>query len=95
MKKICGIAVLVLFCAVGIASSALADDYVRGYTRKDGTHVQPHYQTDRNNTKLDNYSTQGNVNPYTGKTGTVDPYKPSNSYGGSSGYGGYGSRSRN
>ena len=24
---------------------------------------------------LDNYSTKGNVNPYTGQAGTVDPYK--------------------
>jgi len=30
-------------------------------------------QTNPNSTKLDNYSTKGNVNPYTGKPGTVDP----------------------
>lgn len=48
---------------------------VRGHVRKDGTYVQPHQATNRNSTKLDNYSTKGNVNPYTGKPGTVDPYK--------------------
>ena len=48
---------------------------VRGHIRKDGTYVQPHQATNRNSTKLDNYSTKGNVNPYTGKPGTVDPYK--------------------
>jgi len=65
--------------------SAVADNYVRGYTRGNGTYVQPHYQTAPNTTKFDNYSTKGNFNPYTGKAGTVDPYKvPS--------YGSYGQR---
>lgn len=53
--------------------------YTRGYTRHDGTYVQPHYSTNPNGTKLDNWSTKGNTNPYTGKAGTVDPYKPSSS----------------
>jgi hypothetical protein len=26
------------------------------------------------NNRLNNYSTQGNVNPYTGQMGTVNPY---------------------
>jgi hypothetical protein len=43
---------------------------VRGYTRKNGTHVAAHRQTDPNHTQLDNYSTKGNVNPSTGKSGT-------------------------
>lgn len=43
--------------------------YVQGYSRSDGTYVQPHYRTNPNNTQLDNYSTSGNYNPYTGKTG--------------------------
>jgi hypothetical protein len=43
---------------------------VRGYTRKDGTYVAPHYQTDPNGTRNDNWSTTGNVNPFTGKEGT-------------------------
>jgi hypothetical protein len=76
----------------GMSGEAFADNYVNGYVRNDGTYVQPHYQKNPNNTKLDNYSTQGNVNPYTGKAGTVDPYKPSNSYGGSNT--GYGSKYR-
>lgn len=49
---------------------------VRGHTRSDGTYVQPHQQTNSNDTKMDNWSTKGNTNPYTGKEGTVDPYKP-------------------
>jgi hypothetical protein len=43
---------------------------VRGYTTKRGTKVAPHRQTDPDHTQLNNYSTKGNVNPSTGKTGT-------------------------
>lgn len=43
---------------------------VEGYYRKDGTCVQPHYRSSPNSTKLDNYSSKGNVNPYTGVEGT-------------------------
>ena len=54
---------------------------VRGYTKKNGTYVQPHYRSSPNGTVLDNYSTKGNINPYTGKEGTVNPpiypYSPS------------------
>jgi hypothetical protein len=49
--------------------------HVGGYTRSDGTYVAPHYQTNPNATKMDNWSTKGNSNPYTGKEGTVDPYR--------------------
>lgn len=43
---------------------------VRSYTRKNGTHVAAHRQTNPDHTQLNNYSTKGNVNPSTGKTGT-------------------------
>lgn len=45
---------------------------VRGYTKKDGTYVAPHYRSNPNSTKLDNWSTKGNINPYTGKAGTKE-----------------------
>ena len=48
---------------------------VRGYFKASGTYVAPHYQTAPNATKLDNWSSKPNVNPYTGKAGTKDPYK--------------------
>lgn len=60
--------------AFGTIAPAFADTYVNGYTRSDGTYVQPHYRSSPNNTTLDNYSTRGNTNPYTGRQGTVDPY---------------------
>jgi opacity protein-like surface antigen len=58
-----------------LASPVLAADYVQGHTRKDGTYVAPHYRSDANQTKTDNWSSKGNQNPYTGERGSVDPYK--------------------
>jgi hypothetical protein len=43
---------------------------VRGYTKKNGTKVAPHRQTDPDHTQRNNYSTKNNVNPSNGKTGT-------------------------
>jgi hypothetical protein len=49
---------------------------VRGHVTKHGTYVPPHRATNPDSSKLNNWSTRGNVNPYTGKPGTKDPYKP-------------------
>lgn len=69
-----------------------ADVSVRGYYRKDGTYVRPHKRSSPNSTKSDNWSTKGNVNPYTGKAGTksVDDYQSPSSSSGSSGASGRG-----
>ena len=63
---------IMLFAGVALAR----DTYVRGYTKKDGTYVDPHYRSAPNHTPNDNWSTKGNTNPHTGKQGTkrVDPY---------------------
>lgn len=53
------------------ALNANAQVSVSGHVRSDGTYVQPHQRTAPNGTLSDNYSTRGNVNPYTGKAGTV------------------------
>jgi hypothetical protein len=78
-----------------IAVSANAQQYVNGYNRQDGTYVNGYYRSTPNNTTLDNYSSRGNVNPYTGNRGTVAPnysspssYGSGNSYGSGSSYGG-------
>jgi hypothetical protein len=55
------------------ASAASAETYVRGYTRSDGTYVQPHHRSSPDGNINNNWSTQGNVNPYTGQHGTVSP----------------------
>ncbi len=54
------------------SSSSLYNDDVKvdGYFKSSGTKVESHYRTAPNNTILDNYSTYGNTNPYTGKQGT-------------------------
>ena len=60
---------------VTLSISAYAQShYVQPYVTKDGTFVQGHYQTNPNGTRADNYSTQGNTNPYTGQQGTGTPY---------------------
>lgn len=61
--------ILVLFFLL-VSSIASARTHVRGYTRRNGTHVSPHYRSDRNHSKRDNWSTKGNTNPVTGKRGT-------------------------
>ena len=44
--------------------------YQSGYVKTSGTYVQSHFKTTSNYTNLDNYSTVGNTNPYTGVKGT-------------------------
>lgn len=46
---------------------------VRGYFRKDGTYVAAHKRTAPDGNFNNNWSTQGNVNPFTGKVGTKRP----------------------
>jgi hypothetical protein len=73
---------LIFAAAVLAATSASAQPahHVRGYVTENGTYVAPHYQTNPNGTTSDNYSTQGNINPYTGQTGTVAPRPAQNPY---------------
>jgi hypothetical protein len=42
---------------------------VKGYTTKRGTYVAPHRRTTSDGTQRNNYSTKGNTNSWTGKTG--------------------------
>jgi hypothetical protein len=66
---------------VAAASAASAQGFgsnsrshsVSGYTTNSGTYVPPSHATNPNNTQTDNYSTRGNVNPYTGAVGTRTP----------------------
>ena len=71
------ILVVALLLAVCLTGTAFADVYVRGYTKSNGTYVQPHYRSSPNGTTADNWSTKGNVNPYTGQYGTKSPTYPS------------------
>ncbi len=65
---------------VGLLSVSTSVDartvLVKGYYKPStGAYVMPHYKTTPNKTKIDNFSAKGNYNPYTGKSGEVDPYK--------------------
>jgi hypothetical protein len=57
-----------------IVKPCLGDTYVRGYVKKNGTYVAPHFRSSPNRTTLDNWSTKGNINPYTGKIGSKNIY---------------------
>jgi hypothetical protein len=48
--------------------------YVNPYVTRNGSQVDGHYRTNRNDTTLDNYGTRGNYNPYTGRYGTRNPW---------------------
>jgi hypothetical protein len=75
MKNTKALIVAVTGFAFASAATAGDDHVVNAYVKRDGTYVAPTVATNPNATKVDNYSSKGNVNPATGKVGTVDPYK--------------------
>lgn len=72
MKRIFTALACIAFLAISVFAQGTT--HVRGTTRKNGTYVAPHERTKPNKTKLDNWSTKGNVNPRTGRRGTRNPY---------------------
>lgn len=66
-----------LYLLYFVATTITASVYVDGYTRSDGTYVEGHYRSSPNDTVSDNYSTEGNVNPYTDEEGNRDVYDDS------------------
>jgi hypothetical protein len=71
MKKVIATIVIALISLVALSQTP---QYVNGYYRSNGTYVQGYYRTKANNTIRDNYSTKGNINPYTGQKGTRTYY---------------------
>lgn len=63
---------LSLVCIL-LASSAVADTYMRGYYKSNGSYVNSDYRSDKDNSFNNNWSTKGNYNPYTGKSGWKSP----------------------
>jgi hypothetical protein len=45
------------------------------YKPSTGSYVMPSYRTSPNRSLLDNYSTRGNYNPYSGRKGYVSPFR--------------------
>jgi len=56
------------------------EHWVPTYQRSDGTTVQGHWKTESNNTNSDNFSTEGNINPHTGKPGHIKSDKKTSDY---------------
>ena len=56
------------------AGAAIADVYVQGYYRNDGTYVQPHYRSSPDSSRNNNWSVYPNINPYTGQRGPTGKY---------------------
>ncbi|MDL2408608.1 hypothetical protein PY650_23765 [Rhizobium calliandrae] len=55
-----------------LGSSIAFAGQVGGYYRSNGTYVAPYYRSNRDSSVTNNYSYEGNTNPYTGSTGTND-----------------------
>lgn len=78
------VVLIALAAAYAAAQSTFADVWVDGYRRSNGTYVEGHWRSDPDGDLRNNWSTEGNQNPYTGKWGTK---KLPPGYGGP-GYGG-------
>lgn len=72
MKRI--LLALVCFAALEVAAHA---EWVNGYITWDGRYVPGYFRSPADGVFQNNYSTRGNVNPYTGQAGyrTYQPYR--------------------
>ncbi|CEG31464.1 hypothetical protein [Peribacillus simplex] len=66
--------------SVSFSNSVDAATYVKGYFKKNGTYVSPHFRSDADSSFYNNYSTYGNINPFTGERGTKLSPNMSNSH---------------
>jgi len=71
---------LMILTVLTVSSLAIGDQYVNGYTKRDGTYVQPHFRSSPDSSQFNNYSYQGNTNPYNGNVGTQQYQPPTNSF---------------
>lgn len=65
--------ILLILLTLILTLQATAQVKVKGYYRKDGTYVKPHYRSNPDGNPYNNWSYPGNTNPYTGKTATGNP----------------------
>ncbi len=70
---------ILLSIAFLVAISSFSQTYVNEYYKSNGTYVEGYYRSSPNSTKSDNWSTYGNINPYTGSVGTKT-YSDYNNY---------------
>ena len=64
---------IIILVALLTSSSVFADVFVNGYFKRNGIYVQPHFRSSPDISTFNNYSSWGNINPYTGKWGTSNP----------------------
>lgn len=67
------VAAAVAALSMAFSVEVFAQQRVDGYTRRDGTYVAPHYRSTPDNSYNNNWSVQGNQNPYTGSYGNRAP----------------------
>lgn len=81
-QKITTVFLLIIICLTGF--NVYSYSRTKGYVKKNGVYVAPHYQTKPDRSKINNWSTKSNINPYTGKRGNKSSYilkkKPKGSY---------------
>jgi len=76
MKKIIVLSIVLSFIFSLLAFSAEAAVRVRGYYKPStGSFVMPYYRSNPDNSRWNNWSTQGNYNLFTGKKGYTSPLK--------------------
>jgi hypothetical protein len=68
-RRLSEIFLLLLLSIVSTITAAAGSHSVKGHTKKDGTYIQPHRQTNPDQKRANNYSSEGNYNPSTGKAG--------------------------
>ncbi len=69
VKKMIIFLTLVLISGFIFSTNAFAYRYTRGYVRRSGSYVQPHYSSNPDGQRWNNWSSSGNTNPFTGKRG--------------------------
>lgn len=65
---------ILLICFLLSSVSIARTVRVKSSINKSGKYVPFHYRTSPNKTKIDNWSTKENTNPYTGKKGSKKTY---------------------
>ena len=66
------LALIFSFSGVAEAKNIKVKSYYKPSAHK---YIYSYYKTSPNKTKLDNYSSKYNYNPFTGKKGYVNPFK--------------------
>lgn len=73
MKKYLPLIVISMLMLTFCTETEAQNVYVHSHITKSGTIVQQHYRTRPDHSRLNNWSTNGQANPYTGKRGRKNP----------------------